>query len=401
MSERIHLGISTCPNDTFLFHAVLEGRVDTGGLDLHVELRDVQELNERLLAGEFDVAKGSFHAALLASDRLGVLPAGSALGFGNGPLLVAREPGGVPGPDSRVVCPGEHTTATLLYRFFHPGGATPRQVVFSEVFPRLEAGEADFGVCIHEGRFTYAARGLALVEDLGARWERATGVPLPLGGLLARRELGTGVLRRIQALVRASLAYARAHPAETLPTLRRHAQELADDVLLAHVELYVNDWTADLGPEGLRALAELSARAAAVGVAAGERPPLEVVGRERIFHVAPRGTWDAEAGEDWCPPPLAGEGLVHLSLAHQLAGTLDAHFADPGELVLVEVDPEAVARRMRFEPSRGGELFPHLHGPLPRSAVLRRWDLGARPDARSVPWLGAVADEDAPRGRRS
>ena len=271
----IHLGISTCPNDTFAFHGILERKVDARGLDFRIELLDVEELNRRLFAGDFDVAKASFHAALLLAGDLGVLPVGSALGFGVGPLLLAarsdthpRDP--VSADDSsrvaRVLCPGEHTTATLLYRLFHAEEGALEQVVFSKIMPALETGAADFGVCIHEGRFTWHEHGLALVEDLGEVWERATSTPLPLGGILARHRLGDETTRTVTEVLRDSLGYALTHRADTVPTMRRYAQELTDDVLFAHVDLYVNEWTAELGDAGRSALQMLSRQAARLGL---------------------------------------------------------------------------------------------------------------------------------------
>ena len=282
----IHLGISTCPNDTFAFHGILERKVDPRGLDFRIELLDVEELNRRLFAGDFDVAKASFHAALRLRSTLGVLPVGAAIGFGVGPLLLAARPGAHPrdpvprpgrGPrPARVLCPGAHTTAALLYALFHAGEGAVEHVVFSDVMPALEAGAADFGVCIHEGRFTWRARGLALVEDLGAVWERATAAPLPLGGILARHALGPETIRAAAAVVRDSLAHARTHRAETLPTMRRYAQELGDDVLRQHVDLYVNDWTTDLGDTGRAALETLDREARRAGLAEAGAPPLRV-----------------------------------------------------------------------------------------------------------------------------
>lgn len=289
MSRSIHLGISTCPNDTFAFYGILERTVDFRGLEFQVELLDVQELNRRLFMGQFDVAKASFHAALLLADGLGVLPVGSALGFGVGPLLLAaranlhpRDPVAGDGPSrpARVLCPGEHTTATLVYRLFHPGEGTIEQVVFSDIMPALEAGAAEFGVCIHEGRFTWQERGLAKVEDLGEVWERTTSTPLPLGGILARHRLGGETIRKITSVLRDSLQYAQDHREETLPTMRRYAQELADNVIWAHVDLYVNEWTAELGDLGRAALRTLCAKAQEIGIVPDGVRTLEVVDRE-------------------------------------------------------------------------------------------------------------------------
>ena len=281
----IHLGISTCPNDTFAFHGILEKRIDLRGLDFRVELLDVEELNRRLFAGDFDAAKASFHAALLLTGQLGILPVGSALGFGVGPLLLAaradthpRDPvaAGVRSRAARVLCPGEHTTATLLYRLFHAGEGAVEQVVFSEITPALETGAADFGVCIHEARFTWRQHGLSLVEDLGQVWERETSAPLPLGGILARHRLGRETIGTLCDVLRDSLAYAHAHREDTIPTMRHYAQELTDDVLFKHVDLYVNNWTTDLGDSGRVALQTLSVRAERVGVLPRGTPPVTV-----------------------------------------------------------------------------------------------------------------------------
>ncbi|MFM1997022.1 MAG: 1,4-dihydroxy-6-naphtoate synthase [Planctomycetota bacterium] len=270
MKPVIRLGISTCPNDTFAFHGLLTRAVDWRGLEFEVELLDVETLNEQLLAGHFDVCKASFHAALLAADDVVVLPSGSALGFGVGPLLLAAEQATRPTHASQLtLCPGRHTTAALLFDLFHPHSSRVEHVVFSEIMPRLEAGTADFGVCIHEGRFTWQAHGLALVEDLGTRWETETGSPLPLGGIVARRRLPTATIATVQRVIHESLMLALHDRDAALPTMRLHAQEFDDRVLMQHVDLYVNDWTVNLGPAGARALDELSARAAALGLASG------------------------------------------------------------------------------------------------------------------------------------
>lgn len=268
---RLRVGISTCPNDTFTFHGLLSGAVVAEGLELEFRLADVQELNEALARGELDVGKVSFHAALQLADRFGVLEVGSALGFGNGPLLLAAREGDTPerfrdGRPARVLAPGKDTTATLLYRLFHDGEGTVEQTIFDQIVPALVRGDADFGVCIHEARFTYREHGVFLVEDLGERWERETRSPLPLGGILARRDLGAAVHRALNDAIRASLDHARREPAAALLSMRRYAQEQADDVLWKHVELYVNDFTRDLGAVGRSALGNLATIARARGI---------------------------------------------------------------------------------------------------------------------------------------
>ena len=266
-TQTIRLGISTCPNDTFAFHALIEKAVDWRGLNFEVELLDIQQLNDRLFAGDFDVAKASFHAALLLAESCVVLPSGSALGFGVGPLLLAARAGEQPRDTNQVtLCPGRHTTAMMLFQIFYPNTTRVEQVIFSDIMPRLVNRQADFGVCIHEGRFTWQDQNLALVEDLGTRWEATTGSPLPLGGIIARRSLGDESIGRAQAVIRDSIKYAIADRDAALPTMRRHAQEFSDEVLMQHVDLYVNPWTVDLGEVGTAALARLAEEAREAGI---------------------------------------------------------------------------------------------------------------------------------------
>ena len=275
---RIRLGISPCPNDTFAFHAILEQRIDLRGFEIDAELVDVQTLNEGLESGRYDIAKASFHAALLLADRYDVLDAGAALGFGVGPLLVAAREGVQPTHDARVLCPGATTTATLLYHCLHPEMGTVSQTVFSDVGPALRRNEADLGVLIHEGRLTYQRDGLTLVEDLGESFERLASAPVPLGGILASRSLHDGAAASFAALLRESIAYGWANRDDTLGTIRRHAQEMGEDVIWPYVELYVNDRTVSLGDEGARALDVLEETARGAGVVPDDLPPIRIVG---------------------------------------------------------------------------------------------------------------------------
>jgi len=280
----IHLGISTCPNDTFAFHAILKKTIDLRGLEFRIELLDIDELNQRLLCGDFDVAKASFFAALSLGSEVGALPVGSALGFGVGPLLLAARQETHPRcwmpvserRQARVLCPGELTTATLLYRLFHAGEGDIEYRVFSEIMPALKEGVADFGVCIHEGRFTWRDQNLFLVEDLGESWEMMTSTPLPLGGIVARHRLGRECIENVKAVLKDSVVYALEHRDDTVKTMRRYAQEFTDDVMFKHVDLYVNDWTVDLGVKGRAALAVLRRHAISLGMLPGSTPPLRV-----------------------------------------------------------------------------------------------------------------------------
>ena len=258
---RLRLGISTCPNDTFAFHGLLTGDVEVEGAETSIRLADVEALNEAARRDELDVVKLSYHAALRMADRYAMLPVGGALGFGVGPVVVRGARRVREGEPPEVLLPGELTTAHLLWRLFRPEPARLHHVIFSEILPALARGAADLGVCIHEGRFTYASHGLELVEDLGQTWERATDLPLPLGGIAVARRLGHDVARRVAEAIGRSLDLARSAPQATLPTMRRHAQELDDDAIWKHVELYVNDDTRRLGGRARDALRELGRRA--------------------------------------------------------------------------------------------------------------------------------------------
>ena len=268
MNTPIRLGISTCPNDTFAFHGLITRAVDWRGLEFSTELIDIQQLNDRLFKGDFDIAKASFHAALLLAEKTVVLPSGSALGFGVGPLLLSSRPDTTPANSRQVtLCPGRHTTATMLFKLFYSDITQIEHTVFSDIMPGLQRGEADFGVCIHEGRFTWQDQGLGLVEDLGTRWEAETDCPLPLGGIIAQRDLPPKTIATVGAVVRDSLELALADPAVALPSMRKYAQEFDDAVLMKHVDLYVNEWTRDLGKIGREALNQLSNRAREIGIA--------------------------------------------------------------------------------------------------------------------------------------
>jgi len=256
----------------------MERRIDLRGLTFEFELLDVQALNDGLFADRYDLAKASFHAALLLADRYVVLRAGSALGFGVGPLLVAVDQEVRPSPQARVLCPGRTTTETLLYRCLHPGQGTISHTVFSEIGPQLRSGDADLGVLIHEGRLTYQRDGLVMVEDLGAAFEELAQAPIPLGGILARVDLPEGTATTVSSLIQESIAYGWQHRDDVLPTIRRHAQEMSEDVIWPYVELYVTDHTVDLGRDGERALATLEETARRAGVLDDVPAPLRILG---------------------------------------------------------------------------------------------------------------------------
>ncbi|MFG0250294.1 MAG: 1,4-dihydroxy-6-naphthoate synthase [Phycisphaeraceae bacterium JB051] len=261
------IGISTCPNDTYTFCGLLESAIaDAPALDFTLE--DIQALNDHAMAGDYDIAKVSFHAALKLADEYRVLPVGAALGYGVGPLKLARDPslGSKPKQGDIVLCPGQWTTATLLYRLLVPDGPEPEHVVFSQIMPALQEGRADFGVVIHEGRFTYEEYGLSLAMDLGHEWETQLHQPLPLGGLVIRRSLGEDVAMQVTQAVRQSMDFAMANPNVATRVMSRYAQEFSNDVLWEHVKLYVNETTYDLGQVGREALEALATQARKVGL---------------------------------------------------------------------------------------------------------------------------------------
>ncbi|MFC6591727.1 menaquinone biosynthesis family protein [Deinococcus lacus] len=263
----LELGYSPCPNDTFIFYALQAGLVPAPA-PVHEVLAGVQTLNEWAAAGRLPLTKISYRAAFEVLDHYALLRAGGALGRGAGPLVVARRPledlSGL-----RVASPGRLTTAELLLRLAWPQ-AVPVPVPFREVMAAVERGEyggqpLDAGLIIHESRFTYPQHGLVAVRDMGSWWEQETGLPLPLGAILVRRDLPADVQRAAEQAIRDSVAYAWAHQAEALAYVRQHAGEDDETVVRGHIDLYVNEYSLDLGDTGERAVQELYRR----GVEAG------------------------------------------------------------------------------------------------------------------------------------
>ncbi|NJC88998.1 MAG: 1,4-dihydroxy-6-naphthoate synthase [Desulfuromonas sp.] len=267
MTRALTLGYSPCPNDTFIFHALVHGLVPTPGFTVHEQLEDVETLNRLALDGSLDLTKVSYHALGHLRDRYVLLRSGGALGRGCGPLVVATAPTTMAVlRGKRIAIPGTLTTANLLLQLFGEGFDHVVPMPFDRIMPALRAGEADAGVIIHESRFTYQAAGFHAVQDLGAWWEAETGLPIPLGGILARRDLGTETIRAVDLAIRASLEHARTHPDAARAYIRAHAQELDDAVTSAHINLYVNDFSLDLGNEGVHAVNTLLGRAQARGL---------------------------------------------------------------------------------------------------------------------------------------
>ena len=257
MTSRLSLGISPCPNDTFMFwHLVHESVFD---VDLH--FRDIEALNADAARHAFDVTKLSVPAAAANADHYGVLNAGAALGRGCGPLVVAREACALEELEGKsVAIPGERTTANLLLRIFGPGSLQTTALRFDQIMPAVAAGEYDAGLIIHESRFTYPAHGLAKVADLGELWEADTGLPIPLGLIAARRNLPRDVTHGLEQALRSSIGAAFDGPDRTWGFVREHSQEMSDDVCRQHIGLYVNEFSIDLGEEGRTAVDALLER---------------------------------------------------------------------------------------------------------------------------------------------
>ncbi len=254
----LKLCFSPCPNDTFIFDAMIHGKVDTEGLSFEVVLDDVEALNRRAFAGQADITKLSYHAFAYLTDKFDLLDAGSALGTNCGPLLIARQPISddtlLKGP---IAIPGKMTTANFLLSLAYPEARNKPEYLFSEIEDAVERGDVVAGLIIHENRFTYEKRGLVKLLDLGEYWESQTGMPIPLGGIVVRKDLPQDLKQAVNRVLRRSVAYARANPESVMPYVRQHAQAMEDAVMQAHIDLYVTDYTADLGAKGREAVQQM------------------------------------------------------------------------------------------------------------------------------------------------
>jgi 1,4-dihydroxy-6-naphthoate synthase len=254
----LSLGFSPCPNDTFIFHALVHGLVDSQALRFRERLEDVETLNRLAEDAVLDVTKVSYGAVPYLMEEYVPLRSGGALGRGCGPLLVAR-----PGTalehlrEGSIAIPGRRTTANLLLRLWDPDLPPGREMLYSDVMPAVARGEAEAGLIIHESRFTYPEHGLEKLLDLGEWWERETGLPIPLGAIVARRSLGEAARRQLEDAIRRSVEHAFAHPDDSRAYVRAHAQEMDEAVMREHIALYVNRFSLDLGEEGEKAVREL------------------------------------------------------------------------------------------------------------------------------------------------
>jgi 1,4-dihydroxy-6-naphthoate synthase len=262
-SVMIRLGISPCPNDTFMFHDLATGRLAPVGAEVKTEFHDVETLNTMALRGELDICKVSFATWLAIRDQYDLLTCGAAIGFGCGPVLVCQEP--LPNREALagqvITTPGANTTGTLLLRMWAPPDVTLRHTTYDRVAGEVLAGRTWGGLLIHEGRFTFTDLGLHLVEDLGKWWQDQTQLPIPLGGIVAHRRLGADRIAEFDGLLRQSIHNAEADPDSRMPWIRQFAQEMDEQVLRKHIKTFVNEFSLDMGPLGRRAIDVLADRA--------------------------------------------------------------------------------------------------------------------------------------------
>lgn len=256
MDKTLRLSISPCPNDTFMFDAIVNGRIDCEGLSFEVEYHDIEELNHGVEALGPDISKISCAVLPAIKQHYSLLDSGAALGRGNGPLLVRRK--GDKGAIKHLLVPGVHTTANALVGRLFPQIEYREPMLFSKIAEAVERGDADGGVLIHEGRFVYERRNLELVADLGVEWERQTDLPLPLGGIVIKRELGDEMRSRVEQVLRRSIEYAFDNPSLSRDYIKAHAQEMEDDVIEKHIALFVNDFSLSLGEQGRRVICTLT-----------------------------------------------------------------------------------------------------------------------------------------------
>ena len=258
----ITLGFSPCPNDTYMFAALVNKWIDTGDIDFSVHMEDVEQLNQWAGSGYLDVTKMSFHRALSLDDQYTLLSSGAALGNNCGPLLIAKNPltqdKVLEGP---VALPGEWTTAHLLFNLFYPGCRAKKFYLFSEIEDRILQNDVVAGVIIHENRFTYQDKGLVKIADLGEKWESTTGFPIPLGGIFASNRLSLEKRHQVELLIRKSIICANSHPDQVMPYVKQYSQEMDETVMRSHIDLYVNDFSIDLGEKGSRSIEILREKA--------------------------------------------------------------------------------------------------------------------------------------------
>ena len=269
LPEKLKLAFSTCPNDTFMFDAMVHDRIDTEGLSWNVTMDDIMELNSLAAYKKPDVVKISYNTYGRVIDEYQLLNAGSALGRDCGPLLISAESLSIEDIIEKgltIGIPGEYTTANLLLNFFMPEASNRKVYRFDQIIPALKRKEIDAGVIIHENRFTYQEEGMHLIRDLGTYWESETGLPIPLGAIVAKRSLGQETIARIERVLERSVTHAFENRNDSREFVHQHAQELSDSVTNAHIDLYVNEYSLALGEEGRAAVRKLLGEGVKMGL---------------------------------------------------------------------------------------------------------------------------------------
>ncbi len=253
---KLTIGYSPCPNDCFIFDALIHGKIDTEGLQFEVLLEDVETLNKKALQGELDITKLSYHAYAYVLENYILLRSGSALGFNCGPLLIqdARRTMKDLNSNPKIAIPGKLTTANLLLSIAYPNLTNKVECVFSDIENAVLSGEVDAGLIIHENRFTYQDRGLKKIIDLGEFWDSLIHAPIPLGGIVIKRNLGNELQQKVNRLIKKSVEFAFANPESSMAYVKANAQEMSEEVMKKHIALYVNDFSIDLGETGINAV---------------------------------------------------------------------------------------------------------------------------------------------------
>ena len=255
---KLKLGFSPCPNDTYIFDAMVHGKVDTEGLEFDYFLADVEELNTRAFTADADISKVSTHAYAYITGNYLILDSGSALGFGSGPLLISKNRIDLSNlANARIAIPGKLTTANLLLSIAWPEAANKKEYLFSDIEDALLRDEADAGLIIHETRFTYHKKGLVKIADLGEYWDKLTGLPIPLGNIVINRRIPSDVAERVNRVIKRSIEFALADPGSSFDFVAENAREMNSDVMYNHIRLYVNKFSVQLGWQGRKAIKEL------------------------------------------------------------------------------------------------------------------------------------------------
>lgn len=255
--KKLSIGFSPCPNDTFIFDALIHSKIDTEGIEFEVHMADVEELNQMAFRGALDITKLSYHAFLHILEDYIMMDSGSALGNNCGPLLIKNAGAENPNSNDLIAIPGKYTTANFLLNYAYPELQNKKELLFSDIESAIKAKQVSAGLIIHENRFTYAQRGFKKVKDLGEHWEQSTGMPIPLGGIAIKRNHDKALQEKVQRLIRKSLEYAFANPTDSLDFVKQHAQEMDAEVMQKHINLYVNDYSLSLGENGKAAIQKM------------------------------------------------------------------------------------------------------------------------------------------------